>query len=293
MPSDREIGILADSDWDMLVSRIKRGFCTPFLGAGISSDVLPTGPQIAAQLAADPRFSYPLTDKTDLIKVSQFIALTVDSLRPKELVAEMISKAADPNFDEPDEPHSVLARLPLPLFLTTNYDDFLVKALKNATPTHKNPRVYVNQWYQPESDQSKDVDINPTVESPVVYYFHGSKDDLYSMVLTEDDYLDFLVRISKDQTLIPPRIKQALSSTSLLFIGYSLSDMNFRVIFRGLVESARKTMRRLSITVQIPSDEPLVVKYLTEYFRESGIRVYWGTARQFLGELRTRLEISK
>jgi hypothetical protein len=112
------------------------------------------------------------------------------------------------------------------------------------------------------------------------------------MVLTEDDYLDFLVRISRDQTLIPPRIQDAISSTSLLFIGYGLNDTNFRVIFRGLIEN-RESSRKFSVTVQLRPGEPGVVEYLTKYFGSFGIRVYWGNAREFVSELKKRWEAAK
>jgi hypothetical protein len=52
-------------------------------------------------------------------------------------------------------------------------------------------------------------------------------------VLTEDDYLDFLVKVSWDNTVIPPRIAEALTDSSLLLLGYHLQDWDFRVMFRG------------------------------------------------------------
>jgi hypothetical protein len=163
----------------------------------------------------------------------------------------------------PDEPHMALAGLPLPLYITTNYDDFMYEALKKTGG--KEPQFFINRWNGGAIAAS---DINPTESKPVVY-------------------LDVLVRISRDQTLIPPRIQHAIGGTSLLFIGYSLNDTNFRVIFRGLVESQRST-RKISVTVQIDPGEPKVVEYLTKYFASSGIRVYWGTARDFVAELKKR-----
>ena len=113
------------------------------------------------------------------------------------------------------------------------------------------------------------------------------------MVLTEDDYLDFLVRISRDQSLIPTRIQEAIRGTSLLFIGYSLNDTNFRVIFRGLVEN-QQNVKKFSVTVQIhPGEQPGVVNYLTKYFGSFGIRVYWGNARSFVSELKKRWEAAQ
>jgi WD40 repeat protein len=252
----RLVDTLSDDDWDTLVSRIKKGDCTPFLGAGISADRLPTGSQIAADWSA--RYEYPLPDTENLIKVSQLVGHRLkDFLRPNEIIKDIIEDAGHPNFLDPTEPHAVLAKLPLPVYMTTNYDDFMFKALQTVSnDPPKEPTLFVNQWNSPTDKPAARVDLNPSANKPAVYHFHGHKDQLDTMVLTEDDYLDFLVRVSKDQELIPPRIQHALVATQLLFIGYSLGDMNFRVIFRGLVEATKKNMRRVSIAVQTPPNRP-------------------------------------
>ena len=59
----------------------------------------------------------------------------------------------------------------------------------------------------------------------------------------------------------------------------------------GLVEQQKST-KKISVTVQIRPDEPRVVNYLTKYFGASGIRVYWGTAREFVNELKKRWDAS-
>jgi hypothetical protein len=294
MAGGAPISTLSEGDWASLILRVKSGQCTPFLGAGMSSDKIPLGSQIAQTLAGNPLYAYPLSDKNDLIKVAQYISLMVDASTPKELVANIIRDAGYPDFDRPDEPHMALADLPLPLYMTTNYDDFIFKALEKRG---KAPRRFANRWHQASQKFTggkalDPEDMKPSPEEPAVYHFHGHKDDLDSMVLTEDDYLDFLVRVSRDQDLIPARIQQAIGGTSLLFIGYSLNDTNFRVIFRGLVET-QKSARKISVTVQIPPDEPEVVAYLTKYFGGSGIRVYWGTAREFVNELKRRWDDAK
>jgi hypothetical protein len=71
-------------------------------------------------------------------------------------------------------------------------------------------------------------------------------------VLTEDDYLDFLVNISRQQDLLPPRIQEVLTGASLLFIGYRLADWDFRVLFRGLVTSIEGTLQRISVSIWLP-----------------------------------------
>jgi hypothetical protein len=292
MPGVAPVSLLTEGDWDTLISRIRKGDCTPFLGAGMSSEKIPMGGEMARKLATYPNIEYPMSDSDNLIKVAQYVALTIDASRPKEIVSEIVTEAGYPDFDKADEPHMALAGLPLPLYMTTNYDDFMYQALKKTAG--KDPQYFINRWYAAgqtfDSNRSAATevpDINPTISKPAVYYFHGHKDELNTMVLTEDDYLDFLVRISRDQDLIPPRIQQAIGGTCLLFMGYGLNDTNFRVIFRGLVER-QKNAQKKSITVQIQPGDAKVASYLTEYFKQSGIRVYWGTAREFVNDLKQR-----
>lgn len=119
-----------------------------------------------------------------------------------------------------------------------------------------------------------------------------------SLVLTEGDYLDFLIRLSRDQSLLPPPIRTALAGTSLLFVGYSLTDWNFRVLFRGLVGSLGASLGYTSIAVQLPPnlsqiDMERARGYLNKYFdqlQQIRVSIYWGDVREFALELRQRWE---
>ncbi|MBN1479974.1 SIR2 family protein [candidate division KSB1 bacterium] len=295
---------LDDRDWNMLLTRIKSGKCTPFLGAGACAGTLPLGSDIAKQWALE--HDYPLKNDIDLVRVAQYIAVEVDPMFPKENLIELFEKkiAQDgpPNFSDDYEPHGVLADLPLPVYMTTNYDDFMVHAL---TSKNWKPRRELCKWNTFIADYpsvwENESSYEPTPENPVVFHLHGHNEVPESIVLTEDDYLDFLVNISKDQKLLPPRIQRAITGTSLLFIGYSLSDWSFRVLFRGLIASTERSLRRLSISVQLPpittnvseDENARIQQYLDEYFKNIDIKVYWGTTSEFTRELRRRWEAFK
>lgn len=124
--------------------------------------------------------------------------------------------------------------------------------------------------------------------NPVVFHLHGHDEVPESLVLTEDDYIDFLVNISRRMDLLPARIQQAMTGASLLFIGYRLADMDFRVLFRGLVESLDRSLRRVSVAVQLPPQDAEQKKYWVDYFDEMKVRVYWGDAKKFATELQDR-----
>ena len=286
---------LQEKDWELLMRRIHAGKCTPFLGAGAAQGVLPTGSQIARDWAEE--FKYPLEDAGSLSRVATYLAVKYDPMYPKELLLKKwFQNSKLPNFTNPNEPHATLASLKLPVYMTTNYDPFMTKALEARG---KKPHRELCRWNQFIKDYpsvfSQNSSFEPSSDEPVVFHLHGHDECAESLVLTEDDYLDFLVSISRDNELLPHQIRRSLAGTSLLFVGYSLADMSFRVLFRGLVTSVEQTLRRISVTVQLPpvpdqqkEQKSEVETYLTEYFDQIDIRVYWGTAQEFMSELRTR-----
>src|SRR3954451_4268100 len=120
---------MLDSDWQLLMRRIELGACTPFLGAGACHGSLPLGSEIAARWAGE--HNYPLEDANDLARVAQYVGVHPDdAMYPKELVSAELMRPKPPDFTIADEPHGVLAGLPLAIYMTTNYDDFMASALR-------------------------------------------------------------------------------------------------------------------------------------------------------------------
>lgn len=293
---------MEDTDWKMLLGRIKDGKCTPFLGAGVNFGVLPLGGEVAKALAAD--FNYPMDDTSDLAKVTQYLAVVNDPMFPKEEVLKKLGKQvqewekrvpADEFYSSREEILAVLAALPFAVYVTTNYDDLLTRALRHC---QKDPRRELCRWNRYVKDEPSVFDptsaFEPSIANPVVFHLHGHNGVPESLVLSEDDYLDFLVNASRQQDLIPPRIKRALTGSSLLFVGYRLADWDFRVVFKGLVESMEGSLRRMNVSVQLPpqcEDESSRIEqqsYLARYFGNIKVQVYWGTAQEFAKELKER-----
>lgn len=128
----------------------------------------------------------------------------------------------------------------------------------------------------------------PEVQQPLVYHLYGLETHPSSMVFTENNYLDFLVRISQQKRLIPPIISRALVDSSLLLIGYRIYDWDFRTLFRGLISDRRRSRREISVAIQLEEDEysPEAQAYLENYFQEIEFKVYWGSTQSFLSELK-------
>jgi hypothetical protein len=244
-------------------------------------------------------FGYPLTDVWNLPRVAQYVATSHrDSQFAKGQVADLIlaCESTPPDFTDREQPHRILADLRLPMYLTTNYDRFMSLALETVVPQVD---TRVCRWNY-ETRLAEDPLVGaPAVERPLVYHLHGVATNIGSMLLTEDDYVDFLMEAQADLAqVVPAPIQEALGTTSLLFVGYSLNDWNFRVLMRSVMRKINKSSKRMNISVQLPpADESIAPDrrqdaegFLCDYLGTEQVTVHWGDARSFLGELRQRWE---
>ena len=183
-----------------------------------------------------------------------------------------------------------LASFPLPIYLTTSYHNFMEVALQQVG---KSPRTEICRWHKGlESIPSVfDDDYQPTVHEPLVFHLHGLDKYSDSLVITEDDYLEFLVAISQNvgrgTDRIPRRIRQAMTDSSLMLLGYGLRNQDFRVLFWGLIEP--RPRQPMSVSIQLIPDE-VERNYLQKYLGISEFRVYWGAIETYLQELEQALD---
>jgi hypothetical protein len=231
-----------------LVEHVKRGECILFLGAGVN---------VASQ---DDRFPYPekhrpLQAKSlakKLIEGTQYhemlpgaseedlqkASLYIDVMLSRQELAERLKKhLRDGKY--PSHALRMLAALPFPIIITTNYDDLLETALAQA-----GKRV-VKHIYEPRPTVgTKDLENTPPPDRPVVFKIHGDLDEPLSIVVTDEDYIKFVHRMtSREEAFnpVPLEIRYRLSRQPTLFIGYSLLDYNLRLLFRTLRSPADRT----------------------------------------------------
>jgi hypothetical protein len=316
-------GSRAESFWATLLGNIEDGLCTPFLGPGVTAELLPTPDELAQLLAA--QYHYPFAGERDLPRVAQFVATTAGprllldvrraqvqalarrlgiKVDPRDRTRSLADVAAAAEWGSrsrtlfEDEPHHLLAELELPLYITTNCDSFMALALQQRLG--KPVRRVAVEWQQEVQPQAArpyfDFDPPAAPDDPVVLHLFGFGETPESVVLGEDSYLDYLARIARDyQHLLPTSVNAALASTTLLFLGYRLEDLDMKVILRGLLpklDLAKWGM--LHVAVQLEADpgdmakETEVREYLQRYFSKSQIDVYWGSTQQFIADLHVR-----
>jgi len=194
------------------------------------------------------------------------------------------------------DPLDLLAKLKLPIYITTSYFDFLERALKANKVT---PRTQICFWNGKPSSYVEDshaTDHHPELSSdnPIVYHLFGYEAYPESLVLTEDDFLDFLVKLSADvgQTapILPHYLRERLTLSSLLLLGYRPGDWDFRIMFRGLIAAA-SNIELLNLAIQFDPEERRdsvstgeIKDYLNGYFKPA-FDVEWDSAHGFASKL--------
>ncbi|MGD9148166.1 MAG: CHAT domain-containing protein, partial [Anaerolineae bacterium] len=322
-----EPGFTGDPDeqfdkWRSLGSAVNEKRCTAIIGPGIVEMLLGPRRQIAQRWAKDHGYPFSRADQDELPRIAQYVSVQQDAdyvhrayrvaLRselvrryPALIPAEWAQKAhwdsaqigqalklvADARWDDTSPgPLHYLARLRLPIYVTANQGDLLAQALADAGAE---PQVRICPWNDTILRQDYAFDETPTPERPLVYHLFGHMKLPDSLVISEDEYFDYLIGVKKNWDLLPNALKGALYSTSLIFLGFRIDDWAFRTFFRILVNepSYFQLSRRSHAAVQIEPDDGRIQNvqrarnYMKEYFGRRWFSLYMGNSEEFLKEL--------
>jgi SIR2-like domain len=297
--------------FQQLLKNITEQKCLPFVGPEVCQPWIPLGKDIAIKWARE--YHYPLRDSYQLSRVAQFLTIQYDDSVTKDKLKDELETKKPPNFatDEfKNEPLAILADLKLPIYITTNYDHFLEEALRNKG---KEPISDFCRWNEDLSEYAIDNKINSNLYSknpewkitpanPLVYHLLGDMHHPKSMVLTEKDFIDFVIFLNKENEtkVLPLEIRKKINSEHLLFIGYSLYDISFSVIFQTVINSGKANRSSFGISVQLMSlngdsnmqvDNDTARDYLEEYTKQMfKLYVFPGNSKKFSEELRLQLD---
>jgi hypothetical protein len=185
-----------------------------FIGSGVSRNLgLPTFDQladvIADELAYDSDVFKLLGSYLELAEYYEIEKLTLGALRSK------LDKAwHDSSIDlEQSYVHRLLPEIQAPLIYTTNYDRWIERAFERLD--------------RPFTPIVNIADLRQVGEGiPQIIKFHGDFSEDESIVLTESSYferLDF-------ESPLDLKLRADALGRSILFLGYSLGDINIRLL---------------------------------------------------------------
>ncbi len=335
MPADPK----NDIPWSFLIQQIKdkEKKCIPFISNRVGNNYL-FGEDVVAEWAN--KIGYPLADKGRLSSVAHFQSIMtgdesqtkfdylkflkekllsraeqkaghspfLDSLRrdlPNLTVTKLAIKLGYCDFvAQPENPWTILAQLALPIYITTSFHGLLEIALEQMG---RKPQSGIYGWSDLLRDNEFIVDINikPTEQEPLVYHVYGSDEVSDSLILTDDNFFEFLENIAQDFDQpeptklgsIPRVVRSALSSKrwSLLLLGYNLYDWEFKMAFRSAIQSLKVLKRSMSLLIQFEPgaehdrstsiNDAEIQKFLIKYADEHGFKVYLGDVQAFTERL--------
>ena len=318
-------------NWTFWVDQLREGMCTPLIADGVTRDfIFGNDSDVAASWAE--AIDYPLKDRSNLAHIAHYLSIIDNDqlsakrsyLRHLIQTARALAKDQPPgplapppstvpgeglvfydvvaglglaNFTrQPDNPFFILANFPITVYPTTVYHTLLEQALRSVG---RQPVCDYYRWNE-DLDQVAKADQpaythRPSVQAPLVYHLHGVDHEPGSLVMTEENYLEFYERASADinrQDGFPVPVRNALTKSSIMLVGYDLQSWAFRVVFRGPIRALFTLRRPLSLAIQLdPADKTDIADqeqfraYVRSFFDEYRFGLHWGTTADFTSKL--------
>lgn len=228
------------ADIDSIATAKENDSLTVFVGAGFSkfseTDIIkfPSWGDLIKTLKSELS-----TDETDYLKVAQLYHLEFGEYKLYQKLREFI-----PLHATPSEFHLQVFQVLQPKYIiTTNWDNLLEKTI------YENGFTY--DVVKTESDLIKSTLPNKLIK------IHGDF-DAHNIIFTEDDYLSYSI----NNPLFDNFLKHILSTTTVLFLGYSYSDIDLKQIVKWIEKNSKISPPRFLLNMRSESSQK---KYLENH----------------------------
>jgi len=189
-----------------------------FIGAGISMNLkLPSWRELINHIADELGYDSDVFNTFgDYLSLAEFYKIEKSNIGA--LRSWMDRKWHDSSIKiENSSLHKKIVDLNAPIIYTTNYDRWIENAYE-----------YYNVPYKKIASVGDLVNIKNNQTQ--IIKFHGDFDDDGSIVLTETSYFERL----NFETPLDIKLRSDILGKSVIFIGYSLTDINLRLLFYKL-----------------------------------------------------------
>jgi TIR domain/SIR2-like domain len=287
---------MKERHWNSLVTSLRHGQCvllvgqeipgTPSMGREGTTYAEALMLQLAEELRDDGR---EVTGATLTAVAQQYE--DAEGFGPNALRA-LAQKFYHSGAYLPSEVHRALAALPFSLIVTTCHDELLLRALKD------NGKSPLRQRYNMRGDKRDNPEfmLSGSQNAPLVYHLFGDADEPSSLILSENDLLDFLIAIVSERSPLPNSLRNALKRTgqSFLFVGFGIKQWYLRVLIKVLVRALELHRTASTIATEPLSGLSAFDRQQTFLFYQRGTRIEIEDAdpAAFLEELVKRLGAS-
>jgi hypothetical protein len=286
--------------WNNLVGSLRHGNCVLMLGSEIPVKVASTNSttaftdtttlaeELRRRLARELEEDNRSATGTTLAALAQQYEDT-EGFGPTTLraTAEM---ALTSRLYSPSSVHEQLAALPFSLIVTTGQDSMLEQALKAAG------KAPVTQRYHLRGDKRENPEfvVPGSPASPVVFHLFGNAEEPSSLVLSENDVLDFLIRVVSERPPLPNSLLRVLKriGQSFLFVGFGIRHWDLRILLKILLRALELNRSGPAVAAEpldslIQSDRDEMILF---YQRGTRVELEDADVGTFLTKLSERLE---
>jgi len=284
--------------WNNLVGPLRHGNCVLMLGSEIpvKATSATNGSQSGNTLAEELRLRLARElEEDDRSPSGNTLAALAQQYEDTEgfgpttlrATAEMVLTSRQYS---PSSVHEQLAALPFSLIVTTGQDTMLEQALKAAG---KSP---ITHRYHLRGDKRENPEfvLPGTPASPVVFHLFGSAEEPSSLVLSENDVLDFLIRVVSERPPLPNSFLRVLKRVgqSFLFVGFGIRHWDLRILLKILLRALELNRSGPAIAAEpldglIQSDRDEMILF---YQRGTRVELEDDDVGDFLTKLSDRLE---
>ena len=259
---------MLERHWNTLVTGVRHGDCILVLGPEIPVGTVGASVGAPASSFAEALSGALATELGEGGNGTTFAAVAQQCEDAKGFGASTLRALAARFYTTsgfvPSEVHAALAELPFSLILTTCQDDLMAQALQTAgkKPIVRRYNLRGNKRDNPEFP------LQSSPQEPLVYHLFGSAPEPNSLVLSENDLLDFLIAVVSDRPPLPSSLRGTLKrGQHFLFIGFGITQWYLRVLLKVLMRSLEFDRNGSNIAT-----EPLLG--LSEVDREQTILFY-------------------
>lgn len=227
-----------------LKSLIKKGNVILFVGAGISATVgLPNWSELISHISYELEYDPKIFNTYgDSLSLAEFYIIEKGEIGELRNWMETKWNVKDEQIQD-SKIYDCIIDLDFPIIYTTNYDHCLERAFKLRNKKYKRI-INVDDLVNLKSDDTQ------------IIKFHGDTISDRSIVLSESSYFERL----EFNSPLDIKLKSDMLGKSILFIGYSLSDINIRLLIYKIDkiwQESNNIKNRPQSYIFLPSPNPI------------------------------------
>jgi hypothetical protein len=224
-----------------------------FVGAGVSANSkCPSWSELIERFADE--LGIPQIERNTSIeyflKIPQYYFIERGEKEYFDIINDVFNNPN--NIPTPNSINKILFELNPSTIITTNFDELIEKTLELE-----------GRYY---TVISQDKDLPYSLNENLVIKMHGDV-KLKNIVLKEEDYLNY----SSNFPLIQNYIKGLFSTKTILFVGYSANDPDFKLIFNWVKEQLKGHFQPAYLLETVKEKESLEFNY----YKDRGINILY------------------